>query len=118
MALSQITAKTKITASTLNGIIDVVNSLQTANPTAYITKTWVSGTSWCGIVEIGKHRIVFSQVYELGDGRILRASVYKDKPVTIFHFLGMMAHKFFDVAFLIFHRCIETKIHFLLSQRL
>ena len=46
MALSQITAKTKITASTLNGIIDVVNSLQTANPTAYITKTWVSGTSW------------------------------------------------------------------------
>ena len=45
MALSTITAKTKITASTLNTVIDAVNSIQTATPKAYITETYVSGTS-------------------------------------------------------------------------
>lgn len=45
MALTQITVKTKITASTLNGIIDAVNSLQTATPNVYVTETYASGTT-------------------------------------------------------------------------
>ena len=46
MALSTITAKTKITASTLNTVINAVNAIQTATPNAYITERWSSGTSW------------------------------------------------------------------------
>ena len=46
MALSQITAKTKITASTLNTVIDAVNSIQTATPQRYVAAFWSSGSSW------------------------------------------------------------------------
>lgn len=46
MALSTISTNTKITAATLNGVINVVNSLQSANPKAYITTTYQSGTNW------------------------------------------------------------------------
>lgn len=46
MALSTISANTKITAATLNGVINAVNSLQSANPKASITATYTSGTNW------------------------------------------------------------------------
>lgn len=46
MALSTITAKTKITASTFNAVVNAVNSIQLSNPQAYITETWISGSSW------------------------------------------------------------------------
>ena len=46
MALSTVKQNSKITASTINGVINAVNSIQTATPNAYITATWKSGTSF------------------------------------------------------------------------
>lgn len=44
MALSTISAKTKITASAINNIINAVNAI--TFPESYVTTTYKSGTSW------------------------------------------------------------------------